>query len=185
MSITYADGVARPQHNERTNDDPPHRRRSTEAEAKALASILRLRILRVCIREARTNKEIAEALGRDPATTLHHVRRLVDHGFLASQPPRRGARGSREIPYLATGKSWRLETPGHTALLLEAFLEEVALVPAESVNTARIGLRLNPAHLDEFERRMTALLTEYFELDDADGAPISVFFAMHPDPNRS
>jgi DNA-binding transcriptional ArsR family regulator len=185
MSITYAERVAGPDRELGVDSSPLPRRRSTEAEAKALASILRLRILRVCIREAHTNKEIAEALGRDPATTLHHVRRLVDNGFLAAQPTRRGTRGSREIPYLATGKSWRLETPGHSALLLDAFLEEVALVPAESVNTARIGLRLTPAHLDEFERRMTALLTEYFEYEDADGAPVSVFFAMHPDPNRN
>ena len=95
-------------------DDPLGRPRATDAEARALASTLRMRILRVCLNEPRTNKEIAERLGRDPATILHHVRRLVDTGFLEALPPRRGARGSREIPYVATGKSWRVQTPAGT-----------------------------------------------------------------------
>ncbi len=38
------------------------RRDATDEEARALASTLRLRILRVCLGEGRTNKEIAQAL---------------------------------------------------------------------------------------------------------------------------
>src|SRR5664279_2619295 len=104
------------------------RRLATDKESRALASSLRMRILRVCLGDGRTNKEIAEAIGRDPASTLHHVRRLVDTGFLVAQPVRRGTRGSREIPYLATGKSWQIETPAKGHALLDAFLEEAALV---------------------------------------------------------
>src|ERR1700760_4939847 len=73
------------------------RRPATDAEAKALASALRLRILRVCLGEAKTNKEIAEAVHRDPASVLFHVRTLVRTGFLEPGPERRGTRGSREI----------------------------------------------------------------------------------------
>ena len=40
-----------------------------------------------------TNREIAERLDRNPATVLHHVRTLVDRGFLAREPTRRGTRG--------------------------------------------------------------------------------------------
>ena len=80
-----------------------------EAEAKAIASPLRLRILRITLHEPRTNKEIAEALGMNPASVLHHVRTLVDTGFLIEQHVRRGPRGSRERPYLASGKTWYLE----------------------------------------------------------------------------
>ncbi|MDT4934612.1 MAG: hypothetical protein QOK11_2504, partial [Pseudonocardiales bacterium] len=40
------------------------RRPATDDEARALASALRLRILRVCLGEAHTNKEIAQAVGR-------------------------------------------------------------------------------------------------------------------------
>jgi DNA-binding MarR family transcriptional regulator len=168
------------------NLDPLHRPMATDAEAKALASTLRMRILRVCLGEGRTNKEIADALGRDPATVLHHVRKLVDTGFLAAQPVRRGTRGSREIPYVATRKSWRVQTPGKDRILLDAFLEEVALVPAETVGTARLGLRLTDAELDEFETRLALLLNEYAERkEDPSGKPWSVFLSVHPDPNRS
>src|SRR5262245_44839912 len=50
------------------------RRSATEAEARALASAVRLRIMRLCLDRPLTNKEIAERLGVNPATTLHHVR---------------------------------------------------------------------------------------------------------------
>src|SRR3954453_10366828 len=86
------------------------RREADEAEAKALASPLRLRILRAALHEPRTNQEIAAVLGRNPATVLHHVRTLVATGFLVEQPLRRGQRGSRERPYLASGKSFYLDT---------------------------------------------------------------------------
>src|SRR5712691_7975231 len=105
------------------------RRPATDEEAKALASSLRLRILRICLGEARTNKQIAQTLGRDPASILHHIRTLVRTGFLAPQDERRGARGAREIPYLATRKSWRLSTPAMDRSMLDTFLEEVALGP--------------------------------------------------------
>src|SRR5882757_11405167 len=87
----------------------PHRPAS-RAEAAALASPVRLRIIRLTYRRALTNKEIARRLGKDPATTLYHVRKLVAAGFLAAQPERTGPRGSKEIPYRSTGLSWRLNT---------------------------------------------------------------------------
>jgi predicted ArsR family transcriptional regulator len=166
-------------------DDPLGRPLATDAEARALASTVRMRILRVCLNEARTNKEIAQRLGRDPATILHHVRRLVDTGFLEALPARRGTRGSREIPYVATGKSWRVQTPAGDRVLIDAFIEEIALVRAETIGTARIGFRLSDKTLDELTERLTLLLNEYVERpDDPDGKPWSFFMAIHPDPNR-
>jgi DNA-binding transcriptional ArsR family regulator len=84
------------------------KRPATETEARALASAVRLRILRLCLDTPRTNKEIAERLEANPASVLHHVRTLVETGFLTALPVRRGSRGSRERPYLATRKSWTL-----------------------------------------------------------------------------
>ena len=76
-----------------------------ERRARALASPLRMRILRLCLHESRTNKELADELGINPGTLLHHVRTLLDTGFLSAEPPRRGPRGAREVPYLATRRS--------------------------------------------------------------------------------
>ena len=160
------------------------RRPATDDEARALASSLRMRILRVC-REPRTNKEIAEILDRDPATILHHVRTLVRTGFLAPQEPRRGARNAREIPYRATGKSWQIETPAPDGTMLETFLQEVSLVPAADVQSTWLGLRLSPADFAAFRERLQALIEEAAELpEDPDAPAWSLFLALHPDPDR-
>src|SRR2546421_3743811 len=90
------------------------RREATPDEARALANPLRLRILRLCLDEALTNKEIADGLGRDPGAVLHHVRMLVDTGFLRVEPVRTGHRGALEKPYRATGKSWEVSVEDET-----------------------------------------------------------------------
>jgi DNA-binding MarR family transcriptional regulator len=161
------------------------RRPATDEEAKALASSLRLRILRICLGEGRTNKEIARVLGRDPASILHHIRTLVRTGFLAPQDERRGARGAREIPYLATMKSWQLSTPAMDRSMLDTFAEEVGLVPAADMDMSRLGLRLSPGDMAEFRARLGGLLDEFVHRPDDPSAPAwSVFIAVHPDPNR-
>jgi DNA-binding transcriptional ArsR family regulator len=166
------------------------RRTPTDAERRALASSLRLRILRLTLDEPLSNREIAERLGRHPATTLHHVRTLVDTGFLAADPVRRGTRGAREIPYRATRLSWRLdlgdEAGGHAAVMLEAFLEEARAAGLEHLRTMRLGLRLRREEYEEFEERLQAMLDEYAARPPSeDGQPWSVFVGLHPDPGRA
>jgi len=166
-------------------EEVPQRRAATDAEARALASGLRLQILRLTLDEALTNKEIAERLDRNPASVLHHVRTLVDTGFLRAEPVRRGARGSREVPYRATGKSWSLEAPSASRAVLDAFLAEVAQVPASELETSRLGLRLTDEEVEELGQRLHALLEEYHRRPATPGAaPWSVFLALHPDPGR-
>ena len=162
------------------------KRRATDAEARALASAVRLRILRLCFSESLTNKEIAARLGRNPATVLHHVRTLVDTGFLTAQPVRRGTRGSREVPYRATGKSWLMDIddrlPGPNDPMLEAFLEEVAEVGQQRLDSSRLGLRLPPAELAEFRHRLHALLDEYARRPmDPEAERWSLYLGMHPE----
>jgi len=143
---------------------PTQRRRATEAEANALASGIRLRIIRLTFSEPLTNKELAQRLGRDPATTLHHVRKLVETGFLAAQPPRRGTRGSKEIPYLSTGLSWQLDSHHSRRVdeaILEAYLAEIAETDFEHVNQTRLVVQVSPDAREEFGRRLDELLEEF------------------------
>ena len=167
-------------------ETPPfEHRQATDAEAKALASGLRLRMLRLCLDEPLTNREIAEALGLNPASCLHHVRTLVDTGFLVALEPRRGRRGSREIPYRTTGKSWYLDSPAPGVHMLEAFLQEVQSVPPEHQAMTRLGLKLKPAELDEFRERLQSLFAEYHDRPrDPDGEAWSLFVAFHPDTSQ-
>jgi len=162
------------------------RRAADEAESKALASPLRLRILRLALHEPRTNKELADALGRDPASVLHHVRTLVDTGFLVEQPVRRGPRGSRERPYLASGKSFYVDTGGALVegrdLLLETFLQEIAELPPDQLDSARLGFRLSDDDRQQVRRKLQALLDEIATMrSDPDGEPWSIFLAVHPE----
>ena len=163
------------------------KREATPEEFKAMAHPLRLRILRLCLHDARTNKEIADALGRDPATTLHHVRLLVRTGFLEPQAPRSGARGALEKPYRATGKSWVLQasrpeeqTVGLLASVDALRDELVAAGPGAGVTGARLGLLLNDERAAQLARRIDELVLEYAEApDDPDGQPHGLFVNLH------
>ncbi|KQY47380.1 transcriptional regulator [Cellulomonas sp. Root137] len=157
-----------------------------DADARALASTLRIRILRLCLDEPLTNREIAQRLDRNPATVLHHVRTLVDRGFLSAEPVRRGARGAREVPYRATRKSWRTPGgPGMSRILIDTFLEEVALVDPADVLVTRLGLRLDPGGLEELMTRVHAVFQDFATRPpDPGGIPYSVFWALHEDVTR-
>ena len=162
------------------------RRPATDAEARALASAVRLRVLRLCLDEALTNQEIAARLGRNPATVLHHVRTLVDTGFLAPETERRGTRGAREVPYRATGKSWLMDLGDRPAAdrdpLLAAFLDEVAEVGESRLESTRLGLRLGADELAGLRRRLQELFDEYAHRPpDPDGQKWSLYLGMHPE----
>lgn len=151
-----------------------------------MASPLRLRILRLCLDAPLTNKEIAEVLGRDPASVLYHVRRLVRTGFLAPEQERRGARGAREVPYRATGKSWTLDVVDSTqdrlttAALVEVFVDDARRVGLENVEGARLGLRLTPDEHEELKQRLGEVLDD-FAARTSDGEPWSLFVGLHRD----
>ena len=129
-----------------TEVDAPYKERdATPAEMRALGHGLRWRILRITLNKSMTNKQIAERLGRDPGTILHHVKVLVREGFLAPEGVRAGKRGAHEIPYRATGKSWRIRLKpdaGNTAAILDAVREEVTEMGDDAaVTTLRLGVR--------------------------------------------
>ncbi|MCC3271761.1 winged helix-turn-helix domain-containing protein [Arthrobacter zhangbolii] len=168
---------------------PAPRRAPTEEEAKALASAIRLRILRLCFKEQLTNKEIATRLGANPATVLYHVRKLVSTGFLEAQEARSGPSGAYEVPYLATEKSWRLEQDGHDLdvrqAVIGAFVDEMGQVPAsDEVLISRLAVQLTKEGHDRFLERVMGILEEIKaeETDEeADSTRYSIFLAVHPE----
>ncbi|HEU0214763.1 MAG TPA: winged helix-turn-helix domain-containing protein [Jiangellaceae bacterium] len=167
--------------------DTPARREATPEEFKAMAHPLRLRILRLCLHEARTNKEIAVELGKDPATTLYHVRMLVRTGFLRAEKVRTGQRGALEKPYRATRKSWVLSAPRPeddavaTLASIDAFRAEVAdTLPGGMLEGARLGLKLSDEAAEELSTRIQALVMELAERDfDREGQEYGLFIGLH------
>jgi DNA-binding transcriptional ArsR family regulator len=152
------------------------------ARIRALGSPLRLRILRLCAYESRTNKELADLLGVNPGTMLHHVRTLVSTGLLAADDERTGAQGAREVPYRATGLSWRTEIPGGSLVLVETFLQQIEGLDPADIETIWLGLKLNPAHRAELAQRLADLAEEFRRRGpDDDGSFFSLFVATHRD----
>lgn len=166
-----------------TSQPEPPLRDATPGEMRTLGHPLRLRILRLTLDQPMTNRELARRLGRDPGTVLHHVRRLVDGGFLAAEPIRTGRRGAIERPYRATGKSWAVRmapSAHHTAAVIEAVRAEILETGAQSaVSTLRLGVRLRKADLADLRRRIHALGDEFAERDDPKGDPIGILAVIH------
>lgn len=159
------------------------RRLATRAEARALAHPLRLRILRLCLDEALTNRELATRLREQPATVLYHVRTLVRTGFLVAESERRGRRGAREIPYRATGKSWTLSfepDAGAEVAMIDAFRAElVEAGPDALLESSRLGLRLRPDDLERLQRRIGEAVAEAHEASHPEGEPVSLYVGLH------
>jgi DNA-binding transcriptional ArsR family regulator len=164
----------------------PHRRPATTEEIRALASGVRLRILRLTLHRPLTNREIAEALALNPATVLYHVRRLVDVGLLERRPAQPRPGGGVEIPYVSRGGSWALqiEEGRLNSAVLDAFLHELRQVGVDKLyGGIRFHATLTPARRKEMLDRITAVLDEY--QDDRTGEPWALFFAMHPSSVRA
>lgn len=153
-----------------------------QARGRALSSPVRLRILRLCLHTARTNKEIAEILDLNPATALHHVRTLLATGFLAAEDARTGNRGAKEIPYRATGLSWRSSIPHSAPVLVETFLQEIEGLQPSEIDVWRLGVRLNDEHRAEMMGRIREVLEDYVQRSpDEDGTATSIMLAHHLD----
>lgn len=166
-----------------TSSAKPDRRPATRAEARALAHPLRLRIIRLCLDEALTNRELADRLDEQPGTVLYHVRTLVRTGFMVAEAERRGRRGAREIPYRSTRKSWGLTVPpdlaGNVAVIDAARAEIMEVGPDAVLQLVRLGVRLRPERLEEIDRRLGELINDALAADDPDGEPIGILVAVH------
>lgn len=153
-----------------------------DRRGRALSSVLRMRILRFCLHESHTNREIAAEFGLNPGSSLHHVRTLVDVGLLAAGEPRRGTRGAREVPYRATGVSWRTHVPGISTVLVRAFLDDIEGLPADDVDTWRMGFLLDEQGERELHDELTRLIERFRARPIPDGArPVSLFVGLHPE----
>lgn len=163
------------------------RRPATLEEARALAHPLRVRILRLCLDEELTNKQIADRLGKDPATVIHHVKTLVATGFLSVGDVRPGASGALEKPYRATGKSWTLDISDRDedlnvgTAMIDAFRDEVLESGPDSLRTlSRFAPTLTEESLDELVSRLKEIVEEFGDRPpEKGGKPYGVLVGVH------
>jgi DNA-binding transcriptional ArsR family regulator len=164
------------------------RREATAREIKALGHPLRLRILRLCMQQELTNKQLADRLDRDPGTVLYHVRQLADAGLLEPAPVRTGDSGALEKPYRSTGTTWWLDGPLEGAETdtrfapVEAFQDELRQAGLASVQVyERFALHLSAKDVAELDRRILTILDEYVDTDDQrlDQPMLNGIFLLH------
>ncbi len=163
------------------------RRDATPAEFKAMAHPLRLRILRLCLHEALTNKELADQLGQEPATVLHHVRTLCATGFLEPEPVRSGRRGALEKPYRATGKSWILsiadpdDRVAGVVATIDALRSEIVDAGPDAIReNSRLGLRLDDDEVTELTERINELVQSYAARAPTSGGELyGMYISLH------
>lgn len=138
--------------------------------------------MRLCLHESRTNKEIADILDLNPATSLHHVRTLVSNGYLAAEESRRGNRGAKEVPYRSTKQSWGTRIPDAAPMLVDTFLQEIEGLDPQEMQVIRLGLKLNEESQKDLMSRLRAVIEDYAMRDpDPDGVATSLFLAHHLD----
>lgn len=153
------------------------------ARARALSSPMRWRILRACLDQALTNKELADLLGVNPGSMLHHVRTLVSTGFLAAEESRRGARNAIEIPYRTVELALAAahNSTGFDDLLLGK--GGVRQVQGES-EAWRETVRVDDAGETELRERLDALLAEFRTRGEAlpqdQARTISIVVSLRP-----
>lgn len=153
------------------------------ARARALSSPVRWRVLRACLNEALTNKELADLLDVNPGSMLHHVRTLVATGFLQAEEPRRGARNAIEIPYRTTDLVWAAGRSG--AGFGEFLLEEVEVADVQGEAQAwRTVIRADDATADALHGRLDQLLADFREqgesLEGDEVRTLSVVVSLRP-----
>ncbi len=144
---------------------------ATAAQAKALGSPIRLRILRLCLHDELTNQQLATRLECDPSTLHYHARILLDTGFLERAEPRHGSSGALEKPYRSTGLSWTLDIGtgdgDATLAMFDAFRAELAQAGPESVETSsRFVLHLDETARNKMVQRIQDILDEYEATDN-------------------
>ena len=131
------------------------------SRAKALSAPIRWHILRACLDEELTNKDLADRLGVNPGSMLHHVRTLVATGFLEAGEARRGSRNAVEIPYRTTALVWQV---GRSAINFADHVLATRPAPDDAIGDAdawRSVVHVDDERRRELQRRLLALLAEY------------------------
>ncbi|MEU8694701.1 helix-turn-helix domain-containing protein [Streptomyces sp. NPDC048665] len=168
-----------------TPDDPGHSADRVHIESdeqlRAVASHMRHRILRVLRDGPATITQVAERLGIAKGSSNHHIKVLAKAGLVHVVETRKIG-GVTEQYYAMTGKTIELPETGagqHEVLMRHALTDIESAPPSDQKNVFLKHARLSPQAWDQFNERLTALLTELNELSDPTQPAADLFVAFY------
>lgn len=157
----------------------PFRVVSDLRQLKAFTDPIRNRLLHILSNQEATNQQLASILGEPQAKVLHHVRFLLDAGLITLVEQRvRG--GNVEKFYRATARAYgfrpdpadveTLSGPVSGAIfesVTQELMASLKLWPDQALYWETRRARLSPARASEFDKRLLALIAEFWgELDE-------------------
>jgi DNA-binding transcriptional ArsR family regulator len=144
---------------------------SDPQQLKAFTDPLRIRVLNLLKPRAATNQQVADALGEPQAKVLYHIRFLLDAGLIRLVDQQIKG-GNVEKYYRAVTHLFALRPESGAEPLpvasaeIGAVQQEVAASeaawPDQPVPFDLRRVRLSPERADEFYRRLTDLIAEYW-----------------------
>lgn len=165
---------------------------SAPRQLKAFTDPIRNRLLHILALREATNQQLAALIDEPQAKVLHHVRFLLDVGLIALVEQRvRG--GNVEKFYRATARVYgfrpdpadvdTISGPVSGAVFESVTQELVAslrLWPDQPLYWETRRARLSPERVEEFDRRLLALIAEFWGEVGApgDGHPAGELFAL-------
>ncbi len=139
-------------------------------QLKAFSDPLRNRIIHILSDRAATNQQLAAALDQPQARVLHHVRTLLDVGLIRLVDQRIKG-GNVEKYYRATARLYGFRSEpadleSISGAVFETLTQELVASlrrwPDQPVAWEGRRVRIGPERLAEFDRRLAALIDEYW-----------------------
>jgi len=167
-------------------------------QLKAFTDPIRNRLLHILADRKATNQQLAALLEEPQAKVLHHVRFLLDAGLIVLVDQQvRG--GNVEKFYRATARVYGFRpNPGDietlsgpvSGAIFESVTQELVaslrLWPEQELYWETRRARLTPARAAEFDRRLLALIDEFWDAadapDDQDAVRMAVATTMYRFP---
>jgi DNA-binding transcriptional ArsR family regulator len=161
-------------------------------QLRALADPFRGRIITLLRQRAASTTELAEALQTPKGTVGHHLK-VLEKGELVRVVRTRRVRALTEKYYGRVARLFVLKTDDTlpddlkrgalAAMMLRQASDELIAARVEKESSAILHVRLAPADVRRFEKRLNRLVADFQSSEDPDGEMHALAFALFAAPN--
>jgi DNA-binding transcriptional ArsR family regulator len=159
-----------------------------QAQLRALADDLRATIIRLLKERAASTTELAKALGIPKGTVGHHLKVLEKAGLVRVVRTRK-VRALTEMYYGRVARLFVLkgddEMPeelkggGLAAMMLRQAADEIVASAGDKDLSALVHVRLAPADVKRFQRRLNRLIADFHRNDATEGEMYALALALY------